>query len=343
MLSCAITDGVSIGRPCCRVHNCANPLPTNRSRYCLQHQAIDAICAVEGCEEPAPTGRRTCNTPEHRQLEDHYNATGKSFKILKKRLQQAYNRGNNNVPLYGNDEEADQEEEDEDDDLEEEEAELSAQAHVQAQAEGQASAEGEPQNSQKLNPPSKPKARFGRRRTHNEQLIVRPCGIIVGRATFYGAESLSAVVKFIRSVFPTEKSLPDVIFYDNNCQLHRYVHDRPDLREYFKHTALVVDVFHFKTKHSEKDEYCSQHCNAMAYPELYDEPGKRWTFNSSACEQTNAWLRKFQGIVREMLPVRYEFFLDEVIKARNSFLVQELQKAKRAPDLVPIAALKTHQ
>lgn len=35
------------------------------------------------------------------------------------------------------------------------------------------------------------KARFGRRRTHNEQTLVRPCGVIFARATFYGAEAVS--------------------------------------------------------------------------------------------------------------------------------------------------------
>lgn len=34
---------------------------------------------------------------------------------------------------------------------------------------------------------------FSRRWTHNEQLMVRPCGIIIGRATFYAAESVSGV------------------------------------------------------------------------------------------------------------------------------------------------------
>lgn len=36
-------------------------------------------------------------------------------------------------------------------------------------------------------------ARFGRRRTHNEQLCVSSCGIILGRATFYGAEGPNSV------------------------------------------------------------------------------------------------------------------------------------------------------
>jgi len=46
--------------------------------------------------------------------------------------------------------------------------------------------------------PSKPatgnraiKAQFGRRRTHNEQTLVRPCGIIYARATMYGTEAVS--------------------------------------------------------------------------------------------------------------------------------------------------------
>lgn len=37
------------------------------------------------------------------------------------------------------------------------------------------------------------KGRFTRRWTHNEQLVVRPCGIVIGRATFYAAEAMTAV------------------------------------------------------------------------------------------------------------------------------------------------------
>lgn len=36
-------------------------------------------------------------------------------------------------------------------------------------------------------------ARFGRRRTHNEELCVASCGVILGRATFYGAEGPNSV------------------------------------------------------------------------------------------------------------------------------------------------------
>ena len=38
------------------------------------------------------------------------------------------------------------------------------------------------------------KATFGHHQTHNEQVIVHPCGIICSRATFYGAEAVSNVL-----------------------------------------------------------------------------------------------------------------------------------------------------
>lgn len=37
------------------------------------------------------------------------------------------------------------------------------------------------------------RARFGRRRTHNDELCVASCGVILGRTTFYGSEAPSAV------------------------------------------------------------------------------------------------------------------------------------------------------
>jgi hypothetical protein len=37
-------------------------------------------------------------------------------------------------------------------------------------------------------------AQFGRKRTHNEQIIVAPCGIIITWETFYGAEGVGSVI-----------------------------------------------------------------------------------------------------------------------------------------------------
>jgi len=296
------------------VHNCPQPLPTNVARYCDAHADRESLCAAEGCISARRTGFRTCAKPEHVQLEEQYNSTGTSFKVLRNRLAraEAYSIGSTFV------EEADEEgEEDE---------------------EEESASNEEPQKNE-TKTKAKAKAQFGRRRTHNEQLVVRPCGVIIGRATFYGAESLSAVADFLQMVFPTAISVPDVLFYDNNCQLHRYVADRPNLQAFFQATAMLVDLFHFGCKHKKDDVYCSLHCNATAFPHLYDSVNKKWLFNSSACEQANVWLNKFKPMVRGMGPVQFEFFLDEVIKARNRFIVKELKKNKHSPSLIPRSAL----
>ncbi|KZT50752.1 hypothetical protein CALCODRAFT_422480, partial [Calocera cornea HHB12733] len=319
MLSAAVTDGVSVRRFCCAVHNCPQPLPTYRSRFCPEHAAMESVCAVKDCSRSVRSGKQTCDAPQHAELEENYHTTG--------HLQTTGNtHAAREVPVQQQADEQEDDPEQEQEDDEEQEAEQEEQRQHQH---GEA--------VQDL-PQRRPKAHFGRRRTHNEQLVVRPCGIILARGTFYGAESLSGVADFLIRVFPWRNSLPNVIFYDNNCQLHRYMAERPTLKRHFEGTALVVDVFHFKCKHSEADVYCSTHCNAMAYPQLYDAATQTWTFNSSACEQTNAWLNKYRGIVRAMLPVQYEFFLDEVIKERNRFLVSELENNNHRPHTIPASA-----
>jgi SepF-like predicted cell division protein (DUF552 family) len=37
-------------------------------------------------------------------------------------------------------------------------------------------------------------AQFGWECTHNEQIIVTPCGMIIARETFYGAEGVGSIV-----------------------------------------------------------------------------------------------------------------------------------------------------
>jgi hypothetical protein len=52
-----------------------------------------------------------------------------------------------------------------------------------------------------LSRPVKIRGRLSRRWTHNEQLMIRCCGIILSRATFFGSEALTSVkVSFLFSV-----------------------------------------------------------------------------------------------------------------------------------------------
>lgn len=80
------------------------------------------------------------------------------------------------------------------------------------------------------------------------------------------------VQTFLKLLFPTQRSLPMVIFYDSACQLKKHLLASGD--HYFDHCAMPVDVFHMKSKHKESDAFCGQHCNPANWPELYE--GGKW-------------------------------------------------------------------
>ncbi|KAG9224286.1 hypothetical protein CCMSSC00406_0004785 [Pleurotus cornucopiae] len=179
------------------------------------------------------------------------------------------------------------------------------------------------------------KGSFSHNVTHTQLLFMRPCGIILSRATLFGSEAISAVLQAACATFPTPESTPEYLFYDTNCKLlahQRYNHDT-----HFLHTGQPVDVFHFKSKHKESDVNCQMYCNPAAFPELMHE-GK-WRFNTSICEQTNVWIGGYRAILRNMEVTRFNFYMDEMIKRRNRFVIMELKAKGRNPWMVPFDVL----
>jgi CxC6 like cysteine cluster associated with KDZ transposases len=81
-----VTDGVSLGHPCCGVHDCTLPLVSNRDRYCAKHQNLHNKCAVVACHEEAEPLFRTCRIAQHRSCEDRYLEHSKAMFQLKNHL-----------------------------------------------------------------------------------------------------------------------------------------------------------------------------------------------------------------------------------------------------------------
>ncbi|KAF8972915.1 hypothetical protein BDZ97DRAFT_1912520 [Flammula alnicola] len=175
------------------------------------------------------------------------------------------------------------------------------------------------------------KAQFSRRRTHNEQTLVRPCGIIFARATMFGAEAVSNFLVMVQNAFsvPGAKK-PEHIFYDTNCLARQQAEKS---FPWFKGIGMCVDVWHFLNKHQTTHKYCQENCNPIMYPELLDEFGK-WFFNTSVAEQINAWLQGYHSICREMLPDKFDFFLDEMIRRRNVEHLKKLADQGQNPRVV---------
>ncbi|KAI0082933.1 hypothetical protein BDY19DRAFT_901310 [Irpex rosettiformis] len=285
-VSAIVIDGITIGHPCCAVHNCQYPLASQRNCFCETHKDRNTICSINGCELPVTSDGLVCDKAAHNNMYRSHIQCGQSRFQLQCCLQEA--RASMGASMaQDNDEhgiEVDEEEFDVD-------------------------AEG----------------RFGRRRTHNDELGVGPCGMIFGRGTCYGSESLPSIVHFIKQLYRNIRP-PEHIIYDNNCSLAKYVKDNP----FFANIGLSVDVFHFNCKHSAIDIFCQQNCNPCAFPELIDENGG-WFFNTSVAEQTNAWVGGYQSICREMHVAKYNFFLDKMIIRRNRVMLAKLEANGHQP------------
>lgn len=174
-------DGITIGHPCCAVHNCRRPLLSKRQHFCPEHQSQARLCRVTDplCGKPAEDGFRSCSDPEHRALDlAHTEKSRLSLFQLKQRLENArVSHPTNAVSIDPVD----------DDDMDSASDDDQTNARARNMCEGK-SADG----NRKL------RARWTRRQTHNELLIVRPCGVIIARYTMYGAEGIQEVKVRIR-------------------------------------------------------------------------------------------------------------------------------------------------
>ena len=320
-----VIDGVTVGCPCCGVHNCKIPLENNRHHFCPDHAAQNKVCAVVGCHSSATSGSRTCTEASHQNVEHIYRERGQARFQLKEQLERARVAHLNDAIA--------------------EDRELTELADVDDETE-EFEVSGIPEPESQPTKKERIRAQFGRRRTHNEQIVVSPCGMIIGRETFFGAEGVGSVIvrnfslypltvlnndqEMIRRIFH-EDIKPDHVFFDNNCTLAKMVKDDP----FFTDIGLTVDVFHFKSKHSVTDDFCQEHCNPAAYPELISQDNKGWYFNSSIAEQTNVWLGGYHAICREMHVDKYTFFLDEMILRRNRMTNEKLMKEGQSPSRWP--------
>lgn len=105
------------------------------------------------------------------------------------------------------------------------------------------------------------------------------------------------------------------------------MHNDPD----FANIGLPVDVFHYGTKHAKTDDFCRENCNLALFPELMNDEGDGWFFNTSIAEQNNVWLGGYHAILQEMTAERFDFFLDEMIRLKNIKVMRRLEDRGYAP------------
>ncbi|KIJ13544.1 hypothetical protein PAXINDRAFT_163619 [Paxillus involutus ATCC 200175] len=318
-------------------------LITSRHRFCKSHDHLHNVCAVNACERLVVEGRKTCGLPAHRTMEALSIAKGKSAFSLRERLQR--HRVTSPNDTVGATSALAQEHVD---DLEENDEWFTlgpdGVKHHYQRNEGCVGVPDDvteeetcPTKSNEGN--RKLKAQFGRRRTHNEQTLVRPCGVILARATFFGAEAVSNVLEFVKKVFSVPHAQkPEHFIYDTACDVKQQVEARGD--EWWKGVGMCVDVWHLLNKHKTTHDYCQKNCNPDNYPELMNEDGTGWWFNTSVAEQINVWLGSYHAICREMLPVKFNFFLDEMIRLRNVTTIANIEAKGLRPGKLPVGLIQ---
>lgn len=157
------------------------PLKSNRDRFCPLHADLEAICAIVDCNQWVVQGLLTCSNPEHQSVESLHQEKGQSRFQLHDHLQRARvayptshstNTGAlSQLTVADNDEEI-----------------------FAVDPSGRVTSHDEPEAHQPTSTPHKKiRAKFTRSRTHNEQLAVAPCGMILGRDTMFGAEGVASV------------------------------------------------------------------------------------------------------------------------------------------------------
>lgn len=138
---------------------------------------------------------------------------------------------------------------------------------------------------------------------------------------------------FVKNMFSVSGAYkPEHLFYNTNCDAKQQVMKSSD--PFFANMGMCVDVWHFLNKHKATHDFHQEHRNPADYPELKGPDGK-WFFNSSVAEQTNVWLGGYHSICHEMLPVKYNFFLDEMICLWNQQIVAKLAADGHHPRHAP--------
>lgn len=196
-----IMDGITLGRPCCGIPNCKGILPSTKDRFCYSHREEYKRCVIRYCSNLARSNHRTCDILSHALIEEtHEERQEAAFQRQKRKERSraahttsgedvdssAFHTGDEGIPP----EETYEIVNGQAFPVKPSDTPTQAAAALQSiQPEAQIpmtlpSTTAMPSDTSKL------KAKFGRNVTHNEQILVCSCGVIVARDTFFNAEAI---------------------------------------------------------------------------------------------------------------------------------------------------------
>jgi CxC6 like cysteine cluster associated with KDZ transposases len=88
MVYVVVIDGVTVGHPCCAIHNCHVSLANNQHRFCPEDAPLhDKICSIVDCSDPVLHGQLACRKAEHQEVECIHRECGQARFQLQECLQ----------------------------------------------------------------------------------------------------------------------------------------------------------------------------------------------------------------------------------------------------------------
>lgn len=167
-MTARVTDGVTVCHPCCSELDCRIPLDNQRDCFCSQHsQQYQGTCCVTGCTRKAEQGYETCDTPTHRQFQLSRQEHNTAMFQLWSRLATA---GVASVQLAGS-------------------------SNIPRPSTFTSDCPPHTATLETTNPNSDLviKGRISHCWTHNEQLFIKCCDVIISCATMFGSEGTMGV------------------------------------------------------------------------------------------------------------------------------------------------------
>jgi len=228
-----VTDGIMIGHPCCSLHDCKKPLPSNRARYCLDHQDLEWICCTIGCNNPVAPGSKACIRDVCQQLEKGRNDPARhAIFRLRKRHISSYTQGSEaavGMETTELDEQAAME-------IEEDEPTM----HLGDGEGNNPSTQWVEASKGRNRVGPKAKAVYGRRRTACDVLAVMSCGHILGRMTMYGSEAVTGIIVSRICPYLTLVAYAVSAFGSTSSLLNNHTHHTSGM------TTIAESRLHFK-------------------------------------------------------------------------------------------------
>ena len=173
------------------------------------------------------------------------------------------------------------------------------------------------------------------------ETICAPCGVVIAWAKFSKAESPTNILNFLASVYPTEDSRPSYICIDKACLVLRSCIANGSWESWKKTSCFIVDSYNY-VNHRVSDGLCQRFCNpapmdgsapnlVLAGIDEEGEPYQKRAFNTQACEQLNAWLGGFEGILKRQTPANFNWFLHSMLFYHTKQVIYK-QMRKASPE-----------